>query len=63
VSDVSEGSLKTLSLFEIRFSDLEFKEKVGGGGFGTVSKGRWISKNKTVAIKTIVVLDEREVGC
>jgi len=63
VSDVSEGSLKTLSLFEIRFSDLEFKEKVGGGGFGTVSKGQWIFKNKTVAIKTIVVLDEREVGC
>ena len=62
VSDITESSLETLGLAEIEFSDLEIKEKVGGGGFGTVSKGRWISKNKIVAIKTIVELDEREVS-
>ena len=49
------------SLVEIEFSDLEFKEQVGGGGFGTVSKGRWISENKIVAIKTMLLFDDREV--
>ena len=47
MSDITESSLETLGLAEVEFSDLEFQEKVGGGGFGTVSKGRWISKNKT----------------
>ena len=46
VSDVAEISLRN-----IEFSDLEFMEKLGSGGSGTVSKGRWISKNKIVAIK------------
>ena len=54
--------MSKLSLADIDFSDLEFKEMVGSGGFGTVSKGRWISENKIVAIKTMVVLDEREVS-
>ena len=62
MSDFTESSLSKLSLVDIEYSDLEIKEKVGSGGFGTVSKGRWISKNKTVAIKTIVELDEREVS-
>jgi len=44
------------------YSDLEFMEKVGGGGYGTVSKGRWISRNKIVAIKTLIVFDQREVN-
>jgi len=44
------------------YSDLEFMEKVGGGGYGTVSKGRWISRDKIVAIKTLIVFDEREVN-
>ena len=35
---------------------------MGIGGFGTVYKGRWISKNKTVAIKMMIVLVEREAS-
>ena len=35
------------------FSDLEFGEKVGSGGFGTVFKGRWKSKGLEVAIKRL----------
>ena len=61
VSDIVGRSLNKSSLVEIEFSDLEFKEQVGGGGFGTVSKGRWISENKIVAIKTMLLFDDREV--
>ena len=53
--------MSNFSLVDIEYSDLEIMEKVGSGGFGTVSKGRWISKNKVVAIKTMVELEEREV--
>ena len=45
----------------IEYSDLEFMEKTGIGGFGAVSKGRWISENKIVAIKTLMELDDSEV--
>ena len=44
------------------YSDLEFMEKLGAGGYGAVSKGRWISKDKIVAIKTVLEFDEREVS-
>ena len=44
------------------YYDLEFMEKVGGGGYGMVWKGRWISRDKIVAIKTLIVFDEREVN-
>ena len=36
---------------KIKYSDLEFVEKVGIGGFGEVWKGQWKSKDKPVAIK------------
>lgn len=36
----------------IEYSDLEIKERVGAGGFATVCKGKWKSKNMTVALKT-----------
>ena len=36
----------------IQYSDLDIKERVGAGGFATVCKGIWKSKNMTVAIKT-----------
>ena len=62
VSDITGSSLSKASLADIEYSDLELKEKVGGGGFGTVFKGRWISKKKTVAIKMMVELVEREVS-
>lgn len=58
VSDITGSRPK---LVEIRDSDLKFMEKVGSGGFGSVWKGQWISKKMTVAIKTLVDIDEREV--
>ena len=61
MSDITGSSLSKASLTDIEFSDLEFKENVGSGGFGTVFKGRWVSQNKTVAIKMMMVLVEREV--
>jgi len=45
----------------ILFSDLEFMEKVGGGGFGEVWKGRWKSKKRIVAVKKFKELEKREV--
>ena len=62
MSDITGSSLSKASLADIEYSDLELKENVGSGGFGTVFKGRWISKNKPVAIKMMMVLVEREVS-
>ena len=39
----------------IEYGDLEFgKEPVGTGGSATVYKGRWKSRDMTVAVKTSV---------
>jgi len=39
----------------IEYGDLEFgKEPVGMGGSATVYKGRWKSRDMTVAVKTSV---------
>ena len=62
MSDITGSSLSKASLVDIEFSDLEIKEKVGRGGSGTVSKGQWISKNMTVAIKISMELVEKEVS-
>ena len=45
----------------IKFSDLEFTELVGRGGFGEVWKGKWKSRERTVAIKKCNDLEKREV--
>ena len=48
---------------KIKYSDLEFVETVGSGGFGEVWKGQWKSKDKPVAIKKSRFGEmEREVG-
>ena len=47
-------------LDEISNSDLEFIEKVGSGGFGSVWKGQWISKQKIVAIKILMDMDDKK---
>ena len=48
----------------IELSDLEFgKQQVGVGGSGAVYKGRWKSRNRTVAIKTLTQgVPEKEVS-
>ena len=47
-------------LDEISNSDLEFIEKVGSGGFGSVWKGQWMSKQKIVAIKILMDMDDKK---
>ena len=51
MSDITGRSERDQGRVE-HYSDLEFMEKVGAGGYGAVSKGRWISRKKIVAIKT-----------
>jgi len=47
--------LNQLALLPIASSDLEYHELIGEGGFGDVYRGRWITRNKIVAIKRIRV--------
>jgi len=44
--------------------DLQFlgNKPLGGGGFGTVWKGKWKPGGNLVAIKKVMDLIEREVG-
>ena len=57
------AELKEEEMAKINYSDLEFVETVGSGGFGEVWKGRWKSKDKTVAIKKFKFGEmEREVS-
>ena len=48
----------------IEYSDLQFlgDKPLGGGGFGTVWKGKWKPGGNLVAIKKVLDLIEREVG-
>ena len=56
----TERAVEKLKL-PIKFSDLEFTELVGRGGFGEVWKGKWKSRERTVAIKKCNDLEKREV--
>jgi len=47
---------------DINYTDLEFVEMVGSGGFGQVWKGKWKSNERTVAIKKTPALEKREVS-
>ncbi|CAF4449090.1 unnamed protein product [Rotaria sp. Silwood2] len=47
-------------IVQISINDIELGEKLGSGNFGTVYKARWISKNRPVACKIIVVPDSKE---
>ena len=46
----------------IDYSDLQFLDPLGEGGFGMVYKGTWKSTDKFVAIKKQNIINEREVG-
>ena len=45
-----------------KYDDLEFMECVGAGGTGHVWRGRWKSRNMTVAIKKVMDLPEDGVS-
>ena len=45
-------------LYEIKFDDLKFLERCGGGSFGSVYRAIWISQNdQEVAVKRLLSLD------
>lgn len=48
------------ALVEIKFDDLIFYERCGGGTFGSVYRALWQSQNLIVAVKRLLVL-EKEV--
>ena len=44
--------------FNVPLSDLEFGDLLGQGGFGAVFRGKWKSKNMTVALKKTLTAPE-----
>jgi len=45
-------------LHEIKFDDLQFLERCGGGSYGSVYRAIWISRNRQeVAVKKLLSLD------
>ncbi|BFZ02299.1 hypothetical protein BsWGS_05338 [Bradybaena similaris] len=46
------------ALVEIRFDDLIFYERCGGGTFGSVYRALWQSQNVIVAVKRLLVLEK-----
>jgi len=48
------------AIHQIRIEDIELTDKLGGGAFGTVFKGKWLSKKRTVACKVIDVSQTKE---
>jgi len=44
--------------YEIKYDDLEFVERCGGGSYGSVYRAIWISQNRQeVAVKKLLSLD------
>ncbi|KAM6986584.1 mitogen-activated protein kinase kinase kinase 20 isoform 1-T1 [Aplochiton taeniatus] len=50
------SSLST-SFVQIKFDDIHFYENCGGGSFGSVYRARWISKDKEVAVKKLLKIE------
>ena len=53
-------SLK-MSYMEVDIDDLEFHEHAGGGAYGSVYKAFWKSRERIVAVKKLLSVDENEV--
>ena len=51
-----------MSFTEITLSDLEFFERLCMGARGAIYRGRWKSKDRTVAIKKLRLLKKEEVN-
>ena len=47
-----------MSFVQVEFSDLEFFERLGGGASGSVYRVKWKSKDKIVAVKKLLKLEE-----
>ncbi|XP_054643748.1 mitogen-activated protein kinase kinase kinase 20 isoform X2 [Dunckerocampus dactyliophorus] len=45
------------SFVEIKFDDIHFFENCGGGSFGSVYRARWISRDKEVAVKKLLKIE------
>jgi hypothetical protein len=56
---VLNGS-KLADYIEINQEDLTFYERCGKGSYGSVYRGLWKSRNKIVAIKKLLHLDNNE---
>ncbi len=52
------GAAVMALLQEVEPEDLEFHERCGGGTFGCVYRALWISQDKEVAVKKLLVLDK-----
>ncbi|XP_056145911.1 mitogen-activated protein kinase kinase kinase 20-like isoform X4 [Lampris incognitus] len=42
---------------QIKFDDIHFYENCGGGSFGSVYRARWISRDKEVAVKKLLKIE------
>lgn len=45
------------SFVQVKFDDILFYENCGGGSFGSVYRARWISKDKEVAVKKLLKIE------
>ncbi|XP_067371853.1 mitogen-activated protein kinase kinase kinase 20 isoform X2 [Channa argus] len=50
-------SSPSASFVQIKFDDILFYENCGGGSFGSVYRARWISKDKEVAVKKLLKIE------
>jgi sterile alpha motif and leucine zipper-containing kinase AZK len=46
---------------EVDIEDLEFHEHAGGGAYGSVYKAFWKSRERIVAVKKLLSVDENEL--
>jgi len=61
---ILQGMAAVDAVSAIQLGDLEFGKQQAHGGSGAVYKGRWKSRNRTVAIKTLTQgVPEKEVSC
>ncbi|XP_008326503.1 mitogen-activated protein kinase kinase kinase 20 [Cynoglossus semilaevis] len=47
----------SVSFVHVKFDDIFFYENCGGGSFGSVYRARWISKDKEVAVKKLLKIE------